>query len=127
VACELVSPEEIGGLIGRPVQSTLPTEDPNYCLWNTGSGSGIIGDVRVAVDPDPIDARGAIDRMIERGGTRIDGLGAYAAIELRRRPDFYKVMSQHGGVLVEVMVVGDPARLKDEQVVALARLVASRL
>jgi hypothetical protein len=127
VACELVSPDEISERIGRPVQGTLPTEDPLYCIWSTRATPGIAGDVRVSVDVNPIDAQGAIDRMIERGATRVPGLGVDAAIELRRNPDFYKVMIHRGDMAVEVVVFGDPGSLQPEQVIGLARLVNERL
>ncbi len=127
VACELVSPEEIGELIGRTVQATLPTEDPLYCLWSTRAAPGIVGDVRVSLDPDPIDPQGAIDRMIERGATRVPGLAVDAALELRRNPDFYKLMIHRGDLVVEVVVFGNPPSLDAEMVIALARLVNDRL
>jgi hypothetical protein len=127
VACELVTPEEIGKLLGRTITSTFPTDDPLYCMWNTRSTPGIVGDVRISVDMNPVDPRGAIERMTQRGGKRIDGLGQDAAIALRNRPDFYKVMAHSDGMLIEVTVVGDPAQLKADQVIELTRLVLSRL
>lgn len=127
IACELVSPEEIGERLGRRVTSTMPTDDPLYCMWNTGASPGIVGDVRVALDLNPINFRDAIDRMLERGAAPVDGLGTLAAIELRARPDFYKVQTIVDGVGVEVTVFGDSKQLQSEQVIALARLVASRL
>jgi hypothetical protein len=127
VACDLVSPDEIGELIGRPVRSTMPTEDPLYCFWNTGSTPGIVGDVRVSLDPNPIDAPGAIERMVARGGTRVSDLGLDAAWELRRNPDFYKVVSHRGDLVVEIVVFGSPPSVDAAQVVALARLVNERL
>lgn len=127
VACALLSLDEISERIGRPVQATLPTEDPLYCFWSTRATPGIAGDVRVSLDTNPIDAQGAIDRMIERGATRVPGLGVDAALELRRNPDFYKVMIHRGDLAVEVVVFGDPGSLEPEQAIGLARLVNERL
>lgn len=127
LACELVSTEEIGRILSRTVYSTMPTENPLYCMWNMRSLPGIIADVRVYFDPNPIDADGAIDAVVRRGGTRVEALVDGAAIELRRNPDFYSITSKHDGGLLDVTVFGDATGLQPEKVIELARLVASRL
>jgi hypothetical protein len=127
IACQLVSPEEISQRLGRRVTSIMPTDDPQYCMWNTGASPGIIGDVRVALDLKPINFRDDIERMLEPAAAPVDGLGAPAAIELRNRPDFYKVQTIVEGAGVEVTGFGDSKQLQSEQVIALTHLVASRL